>query len=521
MYHLSLIEPESLNNQIEAPCKRDDFDISKHVKKPSQSNFLSAYNLKSEGFLKTSLIHVIKRTLIGEALNKLYCLSTTEIERLELEKEYTSVINYFVGSVSLYAYKIELHFLKAIDINEKLGLKSPNPDRNEIAVYDSFNKRNIVYFRKITMYFPSGRIQVGDRESIENINNTGKNIIYSNVEDNSEKQLLNFKKEIKNYSNKKEFQSSDFEKWSLQTIIFKSLFRDSKGLSNKTKIGTKIRELLNKSEYNILKDIVIEKNKGDLKYRHMRVYALGLKQQYNNNAYGTEEFFTNKFKQKTISKGKEFISNKEEIISLVNARNPTKIEHVTTNLESKFIITKKGVNRNIYILKTEKMGYKIYYNENAIRNMKKKNATLNLDLRLNDIYSSEQFYNGKYSYLNANESLFIDGQFVSVFYLIENAIPLGIKDSIPLSTINMMIDAGFSAIDIKPVNFVKVPNEDGGYDFLPIDAKYIANTRCRSNSVRDQEARVMLDNEMLFDNKLLYEAMIDGLVTGGVLDGDS
>ncbi len=177
-----------------------------------------------------------------------------------------------------------------------------------------------------------------------------------------------------------------------------------------------------------------------------------------------------------------FIRSFDEITTLVRARNPKCIDDITTNLAYKGITKKRGASRDVYIVKSEGLGFKLFYIKHSTW---KENTTLNLDLRLDEVYKSTKFYGGRYSHLGQNETLFVEGKFVSVFYFIENAIPLTDMHKIPESVVQMMSDAGFPSADFKGSNFAAVPNEYGLWDYVPIDSKFIG--KIRSDSLRTSD----------------------------------
>lgn len=309
MYHLSLINPNNLNSAI----------------KPEEQ-CLTVYNLKSQDLVTTSIINLIKKTCLTEALINLYFLSSEEISRLDLNKEPISAVNYFIGKVNVYAYKI-----KATGINKKLNFKSQHPDRNEIAINGGIPTRDIIYYRKVTFNFPSGIVNIGQPKKLNPANNliSGKgNNIYKS-------QLLRFKTEIIKHSGKESFSKANLGKLSLQAIIFKALFARNRSIFNTTSTGKYIRYMLNDKKYYMLKEEVTPKNKQNLKYRHLRIYALGFKQQYNNNEYGTEAFFTNIFKRKSIDINQGVIISKKEIRDLIKSRYPDRIGYISSSLREK------------------------------------------------------------------------------------------------------------------------------------------------------------------------------------------
>ncbi|EGQ7920141.1 hypothetical protein D5997_25185 [Vibrio parahaemolyticus] len=71
------------------------------------------------------------------------------------------------------------------------------------------------------------------------------------------------------------------------------------------------------------------------------------------------------------------------------------------------------------------------------------------------------------------------------FELIPNSERLFRSEKIPKSVLAMMEKCGYMPFDVKPDNFVKVLNEKGQYDYLPIDSKQIG--KVGSGTVRTQE----------------------------------
>lgn len=167
--------------------------------------------------------------------------------------------------------------------------------------------------------------------------------------------------------------------------------------------------------------------------------------------------------------------------TLIQSKNPTKMEHLTSRMEEKNITHHHGRNRDVYINHSSKRGYKFPTRDGDWTGAKPYGKfNNNPDLRLNDIYKSKDFYNGKYANLATHKTMKMDGMDVPVFNLIPNSKPLGPREKIPLSTLKMMEKAGFKPHDTKPDNFVKVKNDQNGYEYLPIDAKQITKNRSYS-----------------------------------------
>ena len=142
-----------------------------------------------------------------------------------------------------------------------------------------------------------------------------------------------------------------------------------------------------------------------------------------------------------------------------------------------------GGNRQVYINKKTHHGYKIP------KNLASCDKFSHLDLRLNDLYRNDSFYGGKYS-SHANFSVTElsgeDGKKYAIptFKAIDKYQILSSNEKIPRTCIEMIEASGFSFIDVKPGNFIKVKNETKGYDYLPIEAKFMSLNR--SNSSRSK-----------------------------------
>ncbi|WP_299497375.1 hypothetical protein [uncultured Shewanella sp.] len=177
----------------------------------------------------------------------------------------------------------------------------------------------------------------------------------------------------------------------------------------------------------------------------------------------------------------------------------------------------EGANRDVYI-DSEGNGYKVTKKRTNGRDV----GIANTSLRLNDIYSNPNFYGGKYAHLATNEvrqAKDISGEkmTISTFKVIQNSENLqytkkhgGIVvnkpyEKIPESALQELRNAGFQAWDVKPDNFVKIKNELGGYDYLPIDSKYIGTYgRNRHDSVRTnyvEQNQLNTGKQYAFDEK--------------------
>ncbi|MCX8860245.1 hypothetical protein [Vibrio parahaemolyticus] len=146
-----------------------------------------------------------------------------------------------------------------------------------------------------------------------------------------------------------------------------------------------------------------------------------------------------------------------------------------------------GTNRDVFIDIENGVGYKVFKTNSSWRFLD------NADLRVNDIYKNKGFYGGKYAkYANNSKIKMIDDRGVKPevvdvfrFELIPNAEPLFRSERIPKSVLVMMEKCGYMPFDVKPDNFVKVLNDKGKYDYLPIDSKQIG--KVGSGTVRTQE----------------------------------
>ncbi|EGR0597782.1 hypothetical protein O1C63_002165 [Vibrio cholerae] len=146
-----------------------------------------------------------------------------------------------------------------------------------------------------------------------------------------------------------------------------------------------------------------------------------------------------------------------------------------------------GTNRDVFIDVENGVGYKVFKSDSSWRFLD------NADLRINDIYKNKGFYGGKYAkYANNSKVKMIDDRGVKPevvdvfkFELIPNSERLFRSEKIPKSVLVMMEKCGYMPFDVKPDNFVKVLNEKGQYDYLPIDSKQIG--KVGSNTIRTQE----------------------------------
>ncbi|CAH0539699.1 hypothetical protein [Vibrio marisflavi] len=152
-----------------------------------------------------------------------------------------------------------------------------------------------------------------------------------------------------------------------------------------------------------------------------------------------------------------------------------------------------GHHRTTYIDTDLGFGYKIAKQKYLNKAAKMSNE----DLRLNEIYNSDMFYNGRYKQRGQvqvvnNIGSIETSEGITRFILFKNAEKLSEGEKIPMSAVTMLQNMGFNPIDLKPSNFVKV-KFNGRYDYIPIDAKYIGRTELhaigRSNSIRSKTVR--------------------------------
>ncbi|ENQ8061009.1 hypothetical protein ACEQ2R_003524 [Vibrio parahaemolyticus] len=169
-------------------------------------------------------------------------------------------------------------------------------------------------------------------------------------------------------------------------------------------------------------------------------------------------------------------SNDPKLVSdLIKGRQEGRYQHCS------------GTNRDVFIDIENGVGYKVFKTNSSWRFLD------NADLRVNDIYKNKGFYGGKYAkYANNSKIKMIDDRGVKPevvdvfrFELIPNAEPLFRSERIPKSVLVMMEKCGYMPFDVKPDNFVKVLNDKGKYDYLPIDSKQIG--KVGSGTVRTQE----------------------------------
>ncbi|WP_318452443.1 hypothetical protein [Photobacterium leiognathi] len=193
----------------------------------------------------------------------------------------------------------------------------------------------------------------------------------------------------------------------------------------------------------------------------------------------------------------------------IDSLNITIISHTSSfTIDDLHILEKKsGGNRNVYFDRELGRGYKIPKDIDGKDPSKIRGVMLEFlrrdtekELRLNDIY--EVIYQGKYAYLATFSSVEVDlgeGKVFSApsFPINRDALPIEKGEKISLSAIQELQKAGYNPTDIKLDNFVKVKNEEGSYDYLPIDAKLIGkdgSSSLRSRFVkRTQEARGHFD----------------------------
>ncbi|MCL1122934.1 hypothetical protein [Shewanella surugensis] len=180
-----------------------------------------------------------------------------------------------------------------------------------------------------------------------------------------------------------------------------------------------------------------------------------------------------------------FQTVKNQLSDLIQLKNPTKVKHLTDSYNVKHLT---GANRDTYISPTGK-GFKIGKGVDSVKDAEMERRSQ----RLNDIYSNPKFYGGKYANVGSLQLVTEDGRqkVATSFQLIKDAIPLQFKKSenglgvsnvpetyekVPQSALDELIKAGYNLWDVKPDNFVKIKNEQGSWDYLPIDAKLIGLT---------------------------------------------
>ncbi len=153
-----------------------------------------------------------------------------------------------------------------------------------------------------------------------------------------------------------------------------------------------------------------------------------------------------------------------------------------------------GAHRDVYINKTSGVGYKI------IKRQRDPNITLltddalrnSDDLRLNAIYKDKNFYGGRYREYACFRLVRIEREYdrhlieALMFQKIPNAVSLAPDEKIPRSALKVLEDMGYFPYDVYPENFVKVFNsETKQYDYIPIDAKFIAYKKGSSIRTKD------------------------------------
>ena len=147
-----------------------------------------------------------------------------------------------------------------------------------------------------------------------------------------------------------------------------------------------------------------------------------------------------------------------------------------------------GLHREFIFDATNNVAYKFIMPE-----MKSTHVLLNdlsIELRLNEIYKNEKFYEGKYAKFGNIELITLIDDRMDIknkikcltFNWSADAIPLEKNETIPKSAIDILEELKYLPIDIKPANFVKFKNKDGSFDYIPIDAKLIGSKK--SNSTR-------------------------------------
>jgi hypothetical protein len=180
------------------------------------------------------------------------------------------------------------------------------------------------------------------------------------------------------------------------------------------------------------------------------------------------------------------LTRSEQMADLIQLSNPKKIEHITKSYDVEY---QRGANRAVFIDSTGH-GYKMPLDKHPMiaKGMAK------FEQRLNQIYKSPDFYGGKYAHLATTKTTTIKTLVgtpikITSFDMIKGAEKLKYEinetggvaykdcEKVPESALEELRKAGFNPWDVKPDNFVKIKNDEGGYDYLPIDAKLIGRTK--------------------------------------------
>ncbi len=170
---------------------------------------------------------------------------------------------------------------------------------------------------------------------------------------------------------------------------------------------------------------------------------------------------------------------------------------LASELNPDTFLSKASNNRVVYFSENQGTSFKLFSEQSSYGY---NDSDALADKRLNAIYKSSHFYAGKYKQyaqfsthtftMNIDESGKIKPsdmhyeQMVSTFSLIPEAEPLEANELIPLSVLTQIEKLGYLMYDVKPNNFVKIKNENGGYDYLPIDGKCIM--KFGSGSIRSK-----------------------------------
>lgn len=166
--------------------------------------------------------------------------------------------------------------------------------------------------------------------------------------------------------------------------------------------------------------------------------------------------------------------------------------------------------RDIYINHNTGVGFKVFVGESAGLMIDKFRYT---DLRLNDIYYDDEFYEGRYKeqidyqvinfYEDGVRKIFNS---VTKFKIIPGFENLSEDELIPRTTIKMLKEMGYIPHDIKSTNYIKVKHNDT-YDYIPIDAKYIG--RLGSDTFRTRLVNDLREVDIIYKNRLNKVSFID------------
>ncbi|WP_299003507.1 hypothetical protein [uncultured Shewanella sp.] len=222
------------------------------------------------------------------------------------------------------------------------------------------------------------------------------------------------------------------------------------------------------------------------------------------------------FFSRCVTPGANYFQTVENQLSdLIQLKNPTKEKHLTDSYNVKHL---NGANRDVYLTPTGQ-GFKVGKGDNAVKDKE-------MDRRsqlLNEIYSNPKFYDGKYAKYANMGSLKLTTEngkekIATSFQVIKEAIPLTFKklddgvsneagtyEKIPQSAIDELVKAGYNPWDVKPDNFVKIKNETNGWDYLPIDAKFIGRTEEGRDTSQPMSPRTRQVNQLQSEAKSQFD----------------